>query len=309
MADDSSGLNQILSETSFLYGGNGAFVEELYAKWVSDPASVAPSWQAFFSTLRERADEVTRSVQEPAWTPKATPQARPDWLSALDGMWPAVEAKLAKAISVAQPEASPEAVRKATLDSLRAVMMIRAYRMRGHLAAKLDPLGLEEKHDTSELDPATYGFGPEDYDRPIFLDRNGRIQVAPDLSLPGSAQVFVIGDLAACAQDGGVLPGMAPVAIQQGRQAAAAIRARLGGVAPAPFRFHDRGMMATIGRGAAIAQWGRWQLSGGLAWFAWLFIHLMLLVGFRNRQAVFMEWLFAYLTTQRRARLILGGPR
>jgi len=170
MADDSSGLNQILSETSFLYGGNGAFVEELYAKWVSDPASVAPSWQAFFSTLRERADEVTRSVQEPAWTPKATPQARPDWLSALDGMWPAVEAKLAKAISVAQPEASPEAVRKATLDSLRAVMMIRAYRMRGHLAAKLDPLGLEEKHDTSELDPATYGFGPEDYDRPIFLD-------------------------------------------------------------------------------------------------------------------------------------------
>jgi len=170
MADDSSGLNQILSETSFLYGGNGAFVEELYAKWVSDPASVAPSWQAFFSTLRERADEVTRSVQEPAWTPKATPQVRPDWLSALDGMWPAVEAKLAKAISVAQPEASPEAVRKATLDSLRAVMMIRAYRMRGHLAAKLDPLGLEEKHDTSELDPATYGFGPEDYDRPIFLD-------------------------------------------------------------------------------------------------------------------------------------------
>ncbi len=170
MADDSSGLNQVLSETSFLYGGNGAFVEELYAKWASDPGSVEPSWQAFFSTLRERADEVTRSVQEPAWTVRATPEARPDWLSALDGMWPAVEAKLAKAIATAQPQASPEAVRKATLDSLRAVMMIRAYRMRGHLAAKLDPLGLEEKHDTSELDPATYGFGPEDYDRPIFLD-------------------------------------------------------------------------------------------------------------------------------------------
>jgi len=141
------------------------------------------------------------------------------------------------------------------------------------------------------------------------LDRNGRIRVAADLSLPGSAHVFVIGDLAACAQDGDVLPGMAPVAIQQGRQAAAAIRARLAGITPAPFHFHDRGMMATIGRGAAIAQWGRWQLSGGLAWLAWLFIHLMLLVGFRNRQAVFMEWLFAYLTTQRRARLILGGPR
>jgi 2-oxoglutarate dehydrogenase E1 component len=170
MADDSSGLNQVLSETSFLYGGNGAFVEELYGKWATDPASVEPSWQAFFSTLRERSDDVARAVQEPAWTAKATPQARPDWLSAMDGLWPAVEAKLAKAIAVAKPEASPESIRKATLDSLRAVMMIRAYRMRGHLAAKLDPLDLEEKHDTSELDPATYGFGPDDLDRPIFLD-------------------------------------------------------------------------------------------------------------------------------------------
>ena len=170
MADDSSGLNQVLSETSFLYGGNAGFVEELYAKWASDPASVEPSWQAFFSTLRERGDEVARAVQEPAWTPRPAPQARPDWLSALDGLWPAVEAKLAKSIAAAKPQASGEDVRKATLDSLRAVMMIRAYRMRGHLAAKLDPLGLDQKADTSELDPATYGFGPEDYDRPIFLD-------------------------------------------------------------------------------------------------------------------------------------------
>jgi len=170
MADDSSGLNQVLSETAFLYGGNADFVEALYAKWASDPASVEPSWQAFFSTLREKADEVTRAAQEPAWTPKPAYQARPEWLSAMDGLWPAVEAKLAKSIAAAQPQASTEDVRKATLDSLRAVMMIRAYRMRGHLAAKLDPLGLEEKADTSELDPATYGFGPEDYDRPIFLD-------------------------------------------------------------------------------------------------------------------------------------------
>ena len=170
MADDSSGLNQVLSETSFLYGANGAFVEELYAQWATDPASVEPSWQAFFSTLRERADEVTRSVQEPAWTLRATPQARPDWLSAMDGMWPAVEAKLAKTITTAQPQASTEDVRRATLDSLRAIMMIRAYRMRGHLAAHLDPLDLAEVTDTSELDPASYGFGPDDFDRPIFLD-------------------------------------------------------------------------------------------------------------------------------------------
>jgi 2-oxoglutarate dehydrogenase E1 component len=170
MADDSGKLNQVLTETSFLYGGNSAFVEELYAKWADDPNAVEASWAAFFATLREPADEVKKAAEQPAWTGKPTPEARPDWLSALDGMWPAVEAKLGKAITAKTPEASPEAVRKATLDSLRAIMMIRAYRMRGHLAANLDPLGLADKPDTSELDPATYGFAPDDYDRPIFLD-------------------------------------------------------------------------------------------------------------------------------------------
>jgi 2-oxoglutarate dehydrogenase E1 component len=170
MADDSGRLNQVLTETSFLYGGNAAFVEELYAKWAGDPGSVEPSWQAFFSSLREPAAEVKAAAQEPTWTPKPTPQARPDWLSAVDGLWPAVEAKLGKAIAAKTPEASPEAIRKATLDSLRAIMMIRAYRMRGHFAANLDPLGMADKPDTSELDPAAYGFAPEDYDRPIFLD-------------------------------------------------------------------------------------------------------------------------------------------
>jgi 2-oxoglutarate dehydrogenase E1 component len=176
MADDSGRLNQILTETSFLYGGNADFVEELYAKWASDPNSVEPSWAAFFGSLRENADEVKKAAAPPAWTPKAAPEARPDWLSALDGLWPAVEAKLGKAIEAraadakAGPEATPEAIRKATLDSLRAIMMIRAYRMRGHLAANLDPLGMADKPDTSELDPASYGFTPDDYDRPIFLD-------------------------------------------------------------------------------------------------------------------------------------------
>jgi 2-oxoglutarate dehydrogenase E1 component len=170
MADDSGRLNQVLTETSFLYGGNAAFVEELYAKWAGDPGSVEASWQAFFASLREPAAEVKAAAQEPAWTPKPFAEARPEWLSAVDGMWPAVEAKLTKAIGVKAPEATAEAVRKATLDSLRAIMMIRAYRMRGHLAANLDPLGIADKPDTSELDPAAYGFAPEDYDRPIFLD-------------------------------------------------------------------------------------------------------------------------------------------
>src|ERR1019366_8494700 len=160
MADDSGRLNQVLTETSFLYGGNAAFVEELYAKWANDPSSVEASWQSFFASLRDPAAEVKAAAQEPAWTPKQLPETRPDWLSALDGLWPAVEAKLGKAITTKTPDATPEAVRKATLDSLRAIMMIRAYRMRGHLAANLDPLGIADKPDPSELDPAAYGFAP-----------------------------------------------------------------------------------------------------------------------------------------------------
>ncbi|MEI7932705.1 MAG: 2-oxoglutarate dehydrogenase E1 component, partial [Alphaproteobacteria bacterium] len=107
-----------------------------------------------------------------SWTPKPTPMSRPDWLSALDGMWPAVEAKLGAKIAAAQPNASEADVRRATMDSLHAVMMIRAYRMRGHLKANLDPLGIAvTQGDSSELDPANYGFTEADYDRPIFLDR------------------------------------------------------------------------------------------------------------------------------------------
>ncbi|MDR3510688.1 MAG: 2-oxoglutarate dehydrogenase E1 component [Caulobacteraceae bacterium] len=174
MADDSNiaagRLNQVLSETSFLYGGNGAFVEDLYARWANDPASVEPSWQAFFGSLHEQADAVKRAAEKPSWTPRAVAQARPDWLSALDGLWPAVEAKLGAKLAERAPAASAEVTRAATLDSLRAIMMIRAYRMRGHLAANLDPLGIAEKQDASELDPASYGFSESDYDRPIFLD-------------------------------------------------------------------------------------------------------------------------------------------
>ncbi|HEX4180778.1 MAG TPA: 2-oxoglutarate dehydrogenase E1 component [Caulobacteraceae bacterium] len=176
MADDSSiapgRLNQVLSETSFLYGGNAPFVEDLYARWATDPNAVEPSWRAFFASLHEQADAVKRAAEKPAWAPNgaAVPPARPEWLSALDGLWPAVEAKLGAKIVEREPVASPVAVRAATLDSLRAIMMIRAYRMRGHLAANLDPLGISEKEDASELDPSSYGFAESDFDRPIFLD-------------------------------------------------------------------------------------------------------------------------------------------
>jgi 2-oxoglutarate dehydrogenase E1 component len=170
MADDAGRINQVLSETSFLYGANAAFVEDLYARFAEKPDSVPPSWRAFFEQLGDGADAARQAVAEPAWTRPTTPSPRPDWLAAVDGLWPAVEAKLQKAIAEQRPGASPDQIRAATLDSVRAIMMIRAYRIRGHLSANLDPLGLSRTPDTTELEPASYGFSEADYDRPIFLD-------------------------------------------------------------------------------------------------------------------------------------------
>ncbi|WP_395673512.1 2-oxoglutarate dehydrogenase E1 component [Phenylobacterium sp.] len=171
MADDAGLINEVLAETSFLYGGNAAFVEDLYAKWAANPGSVEPSWGAFFATLADGAADAARAVAKPAWTKPAAPAARAEWLSAIDGLWPAVEAKAGAKIAARSPGASQEEIRAATLDSLRAIMMIRAYRMRGHLKANLDPLGIATTPgDASELDPANYGFSEGDFERPIFLD-------------------------------------------------------------------------------------------------------------------------------------------
>jgi len=171
MADDAGRLNEVLAETSFLYGGNADFVEDLYGRWAVDPASVEPSWRAFFTSLSDNAETVKRAAAPPAWTPATISDSRPDWAPALDGMWPALDAKLSSRIAVAAPAAAPSEVRARTLDSLRAIMMIRAYRMRGHLKANLDPLGLAvTAGDATELDPSTYGFAESDFDRPIFLD-------------------------------------------------------------------------------------------------------------------------------------------
>jgi len=139
------------------------------------------------------------------------------------------------------------------------------------------------------------------------LDRAGRVIVHPDLSVPGHPEIFVVGDLAMFAhQDGKPLPGVAPVAQQQGRHAAHNIERLIRGLPTRPFHYVDYGNMATIGRGAAIADFGRFHLSGFIGWLAWLFIHIMKLVGFRNRLAVFFEWAWAYVTYQRSARLITG---
>ncbi|HEY1957834.1 MAG TPA: NAD(P)/FAD-dependent oxidoreductase [Polyangiaceae bacterium] len=141
----------------------------------------------------------------------------------------------------------------------------------------------------------------------VPLDRAGRIPVRPDLSVRDLEQrsIFVIGDLAALDQDGEPLPGVAPVAIQMGRHVAENIELSIAGEATKSFRYHDKGSMATIGRSRAIAQIGRVHITGFVAWLVWLFVHVMALVGFRNRVAVLLEWAYAYLTYQRSARIIL----
>lgn len=139
------------------------------------------------------------------------------------------------------------------------------------------------------------------------LDRAGRIAVNPDLSLPGRPEVLVIGDLARVTQaEGQPLPGVAPVAIQGGRYVADLIRARLRGQTPPPFRYHDRGSMATIGRASAVADLGWVRFNGLLAWLAWLFIHILFLIEFENRLLVMIQWATNYFTRNRSARLITG---
>lgn len=139
------------------------------------------------------------------------------------------------------------------------------------------------------------------------VDRAGRVKVRPDLTVPGCDDVYVIGDLASFEQDGQLLPGVAQVAMQQGAHAAENILRRLGNQPLRDFRYRDLGNLATIGRHAAIADFGgRWRFSGLLAWWLWLFVHVLKLTGFRNRVAVLIQWAWAYLTHQRGIRLITG---
>ena len=137
--------------------------------------------------------------------------------------------------------------------------------------------------------------------------RGGRVNVGPDLTLPGHPEIFVIGDTAEVRGTDGLLPGIAPVAKQQGAYVARVITARLSGKPiPAPFRYRDFGKLATIGRREAVVDFGRLRLTGRLAWLAWGIAHIYFLIGFRNRMAVAIDWLWSYLTYQRGARLITG---
>lgn len=142
----------------------------------------------------------------------------------------------------------------------------------------------------------------------VPIDRAGRIWVEDDLSVPERPELFVAGDLIAKTQDGKPLPGVAQLALQSGRAAAQNIARRIAGEPTQPFRYTDRGSMATIGRHRAVAQIGRFECSGVLAWWLWLFVHLMALVDFRRRVAVVLEWAWAYFSWQRRSRVILEVP-
>ncbi len=141
------------------------------------------------------------------------------------------------------------------------------------------------------------------------LDRAGRVMVDPELTLPGREDVYVIGDLAHVEIDGSLVPGVAPAAMQAGRHAARNIIRSLNRQPRQPFRYADKGMLATIGRGAAVARIGSIKASGLSAWLLWLFVHILFLIGFRNRFVVLFQWAWSYATFDRGARLITEPVR
>ena len=169
-------LNQAFARTSFLHGANADYIEQLYAQFQNNPQSVDAGWQAFFRDLKDNKDHVLKQAEGPSWKRTAWPGAENgELVAALDGDWGVLERQLGNRIQGrAQSmgvELTGEVALSATRDSVRALMMIRSYRVRGHLAADLDPLGLENKKVHSELEPASYGFTERDLDRRIYLDQ------------------------------------------------------------------------------------------------------------------------------------------
>ena len=139
----------------------------------------------------------------------------------------------------------------------------------------------------------------------VPTDKAGRVLVEPDLSLPGHPNVFVLGDMASLKDANGVVvPGLGAAATQEGKDTAANIARDLRGEKRVPFRYKDKGSMATIGRNRAVAQIGKLQFTGLIAWLLWAFVHVFLLIGFKNRLMTMREWMWAYFTRERSARLI-----
>jgi NADH:ubiquinone reductase (H+-translocating) len=142
------------------------------------------------------------------------------------------------------------------------------------------------------------------------LDRAGRVEVAPDLSVPGQPNVFIVGDMAAVPyKDGKLVPGVSPAAMQMGRWAAENVLRTLGSQPRRPFRYRNKGDLATIGRHKAVADFGKFTVSGAPAWWLWVVVHIFYLAGFRNRLSVMLQWAWSYLTYQRGVRLIVSARR
>jgi 2-oxoglutarate dehydrogenase E1 component len=178
--------NDQFKASSFLQGHNAAYVEQLYARYATDPTAVDAAWADYFRSLGDDAEDVAAEAQGPSW-------ARADWppapsgelISALDGQWPgpapqprAIAEKIATKAAEGGVAVSDEQMKRAVLDSIRALMLIRAYRIRGHLVADLDPLGMRDQTPHPELDPKSYGFTERDFDRPIFIDNVLGLQTA-----------------------------------------------------------------------------------------------------------------------------------
>ncbi|WP_299791275.1 2-oxoglutarate dehydrogenase E1 component [uncultured Marivita sp.] len=184
MTDQSS--NDLFHASSFMQGHNAAYLEQMYARYANDPNAVDEAWQAFFKQLGDDDVSVKKEASGPSWARADWPPVPNDDLTAaLDGQWPVApaEAKGAgdKIKAKAQEkgvEVTDDAIQRAVLDSIRALMIIRAYRIRGHLAADLDPLGMREQTPHPELDPKSYGFTESDMDRPIFIDNVLGLQIA-----------------------------------------------------------------------------------------------------------------------------------
>jgi len=172
-------------------------------------------------------------------------------------------------------------------------------------------IGPERIHARTVLWAAGVAASPLARTLGVPLDRAGRVLVEPDLTIPGHEEIYVIGDLAHIEVDGALVPGVAPAALQAGQHAARNVRRALDGQPREPFRYRDKGMLATIGRGAAVARIGPIKASGLLAWLLWLFVHIYFLIGFRNRLLVMFQWAWSYITFDRGARLItepIKGP-
>jgi 2-oxoglutarate dehydrogenase E1 component len=177
--------NDAFHASSFLQGANADYVEQLYARFAADPSSVDAAWAAFFHSLGDSEIDVKRQARGASWDrPDWPPQPTDDLTAALTGEWPAPKEAKGAADKIRAKAAdagvtvSDEAIKRAVLDSVRAIMIIRAHRIRGHLAADLDPLGIQGQEQHPELDPKSYGFGDADMDRPIFIDNVLGLEVA-----------------------------------------------------------------------------------------------------------------------------------